>query len=158
MTQSHIVCELCQRFGKQALEPVECSFRNLLPRWNSIWGNVKIICPDIYCCQPEPKWKAVFVNLNPCSRCRAKYFRGKKLNGEYEIRVEQVQCYWWTQLHNSTQAFVKENVFNVFFYIVKWYNKAIVCNKVSTIIEEPLFPPLTALSSLIGCSFSFFLF
>lgn len=22
--------------------------------------------------------------------CRAKYFRGKKLNGEYEIRVEQV--------------------------------------------------------------------
>lgn len=27
---------------------------------------------------------------SPLCLCRAKYFRGKKLNGEYEIRVEQV--------------------------------------------------------------------
>lgn len=28
------------------------------------------------------------------SSCRAKYFRGKKLNGEYEIRVEQVRNFF----------------------------------------------------------------
>lgn len=47
-----------------------------------------------YCCLQIVKFRqrneADFVYLVFCFFCRSKYFRGKKLNGDYEIRVEQV--------------------------------------------------------------------